>query len=361
VFYKLQRGVKDGKVVSLSLGVPEVDSYLDFIKHRCRLNTWMSYGYDLQVFLNAIRKPVVTVTPADIFAFIRQQREVAVRNRRRVGPISLSTGLSSRTIQRRLAAVSGFYAYLLTRGDTILQTNPVPRGLPVRSEFRGNGQGLTPLLKAPQILPRPLDDEEIDRFLNSLRTQRDRAMMLMMLLVGLRRSEVLGLSLEDIDFGQRTVLVREGKGGHQRRVPISSTALKSIFRYLNEERPESSSPKVFLVLKGHRRGQPLKGAALDTIINYHRLRAGTPGVQCHRLRHTCFTRLRQAGMSLEALQAQAGHRSILSTRIYLHLCLKELREEYLRVSDQLFIGCILDCVEKVVRKIYGGKNPQAKN
>jgi integrase len=337
MLYKLLRGVKDGKIASLSLGVPEVDSYLDFIKHRCRLNTWVNYGYDLQVFLNAIQKPLVTVTPADIFVFIRQQREVAVRNRRREGLIPLSTGLSSRTIQRRLAAISGLYAYLLTRGDTILKTNPVPRGLPVRSEFRSNSQGLTPLLKVPQILPRPLDDDEIHRFLSSLRTQRDRAMMLLMLMGGLRRSEVLGLTLEDLDFGQRTVLVREGKGGHQRLVPVSNVALAAIIQYLNEERPVSPSPKVFLALKGLRRGQPLKVAALDTIISYHRSKAGTPGVQCHRLRHTCFTRLRQAGMSLEALQAQAGHRSILSTRIYLHLCLKELHDEYLRVSDQLFI------------------------
>jgi len=94
---------------------------------------------------------------------------------------------------------------------------------------------------------------------------------------------------------------------------------------------------VFLVLKGPRKGQPLTVGALDTIIKYHRRQAGTPEVQCHRLRHTCLTRLRQAGMSLEALQAQAGHRSIMSTRVYLHLCPKELQEEYLRLSDSLFV------------------------
>jgi len=336
MFYKLRRVVEERKVVSLSLGVPEVDDYLGFLKHRCRFNTWMSYGYDLQVFLNVVRKPVAAVTPADIFTFIRQQREVPVRNGRKEELASLGMGLSSRTIQRRLATISSLYAYLLTRGDTPLRINPVPRGLPVRSEFRGNDTGLTPLLRTPQTLPRPLENEEINVFLSSLRTQRDRAMVLLMLLGGLRKSEALGLTLGDLDFGQRAVLVREGKGGHQRRVPVSDVALEATLRYLNEERPASSSPKVFLVLKGPRRGQPLTVAALDTIIDYHRQRVGTPGIQCHRLRHTCFTRLRQAGMSLEAIQSQAGHRSILSTRIYLHLCLKELREEYLRFSDQLF-------------------------
>ena len=56
---------------------------------------------------------------------------------------------------------------------------------------------------------------------------------------------------------------------------------------------------------------------------------------CHELRNTCLTRLREAGMSLEAVQAQAGHRSIESTRIYLHLANDWLAEEYLRASDAI--------------------------
>ena len=107
---------------------------------------------------------------------------------------------------------------------------------------------------------------------------------------------------------------------------VAPSALTVLLRYLNEERPHASSTRVFLVLKGPRKCQPLTVGALDTIIKYHRRQAGTPEVQCHRLRHTCLTRLRQAGMSLEALQAQAGHRSIMSTRVYLHLCPKELQE-----------------------------------
>jgi integrase len=130
--------------------------------------------------------------------------------------------------------------------------------------------------------------------------------------------------------------VREGKGGYQRVVAISDTGLQELISYLNKERPAGCSDRIFLVMKGQHRGQPLTVAALDTIIEYHREKAGTPGVQCHRLRHTCFTRLRQGGMSLEALQAQAGHRSVATTRIYLHLCPKELQQEYLRMSDTLF-------------------------
>lgn len=338
MIYKLHREVEEGKVVGLSLGVPEVDDYLKFLKYRCRPNTWINYGYDLQIFLNIVRKRILEVTPADIFAFIEQQRETSLRRRDdKLG--HLSSGLSSQTVKRRLTAVSGFYEYLRVSSDTPPKANPVSRGLAARSTFWGNkfsNDGVTPLIRTPQTLPRPLDSEEITRFLNSLRTQRDKAMVLLMLLGGLRKSEVLGLALKDVDFGQRTVLIRDGKGGYQRVVAVSEAALQVVLLYLNEERPSSSSDRLFLVLKGPRKGQPLSSAALDTIIEYHREQAGTPGVQCHRLRHTCLTRLRQAGMSLEALQAQAGHRSMTSTRIYLHLCPRELQEEYLRVSELLF-------------------------
>ncbi len=72
--YKLRREGENGSVVSISLGVPEGDAYLKFLKYRCRVNTWLSYGYDLQVFLNSIQKPLTEVTPADILAFIESQQ-----------------------------------------------------------------------------------------------------------------------------------------------------------------------------------------------------------------------------------------------------------------------------------------------
>ena len=64
-------------------------------------------------------------------------------------------------------------------------------------------------------------------------------------------------------------------------------------------------------------------------------RAGVAKLTCHQLRHTCFTRLREAGMALEAVQAQAGHRSIESTRIYLHLSNDWLAEEYRRAVQAI--------------------------
>jgi integrase/recombinase XerD len=337
--YKLHREVVEGRITRLSLGVAEVDEYLKFLQYRCRPNTWVSYGYDLQIFLNFIRKPLLEITSADILAFIDSQQSAPNRQGRTNGLSSKGPGLSNRTINRRLAAVASLYEYLRVFHDLPGNKNQVPQNLAKRNAFWSHRFGKTASLsfiRVPQTLPRPLDPEEIDPFVNSLLTHRDKAMVMMMLLAGLRKSEVLKLGMKDIDFGQHTLMVREGKGGHQRVVAISDTGLRELISYLNAERPASQSDKVFLVMKGRNKGKPLTVGALDTIIEYHRRKANTPGVQCHRMRHTCFTRLRQGGMSLEALQAQAGHSSINTTRIYLHLCPKELQQEYLQMSDELF-------------------------
>jgi integrase len=87
------------------------------------------------------------------------------------------------------------------------------------------------------------------------------------------------------------------------------------------------------VLKGPRRGLPLSAEGLDEILDGARRRAGVEHATCHQLRHTCLTRLREAGMALEAVQAQAGHRSIESTRVYLHLASDWLADQYLRAAE----------------------------
>jgi integrase/recombinase XerD len=156
-----------------------------------------------------------------------------------------------------------------------------------------------------------------------------------MLLGGLRRCEVLGLRLDDVNAGERRVFVAEGKGGRQRMVPVSARFFASLGDYLDQERPRASTDRVFVVLKGPRRGEPLSAAGLDEILAGARGRAGLTQATCHQLRHTCFTRLREAGMALEAIQAQAGHASIDSTRIYLHLANDWLEREYLRAAEAI--------------------------
>ena len=160
--------------------------------------------------------------------------------------------------------------------------------------------------------------------------------MLAMLLGGLRRCEVLGLRLRDVHPGERRLFVGSGKGGRERIVPVSGRFFEALGAYLQSERPqEVSTDAVFVVLKGPRCGLPLSAAGLDEVFDGARQRAGVARLTCHMLRHTCLTRLQEQGMSLEALQAQAGHASIDSTRIYLHLANDWLVGEYLRAAEAI--------------------------
>jgi len=92
---------------------------------------------------------------------------------------------------------------------------------------------------------------------------------------------------------------------------------------------------VFVTLKDPNRDRPMTTDGVDKIFQAARARAGLERATCHQLRHTCLTRLREAGMELEAVQAQAGHRSIESTRIYLHLTDDCLAEEYRRAAERI--------------------------
>jgi site-specific recombinase XerD len=176
------------------------------------------------------------------------------------------------------------------------------------------------LVRAPKKLPRILSPTEVVALTGALRTDRDRAMVTLMVHGGLRRCEVLGLRFGDVHVGDRRVFVADGKGGHQRLVPVAAGFFTALSDYLTRERPEECThDRVFVVLKGPNRGRPLTATGLDQVLAGARDRAGLTHATCHELRHTCFTLLREAGMALEAIQAQAGHASIETTRIYLHL------------------------------------------
>ena len=315
-----------------ALGHPLLDRYLEFVAGRTRPNTVRAVAFDLKTFFTVVDKDPADVAASDVFDFLAHQRG----DRTVVRMADRESGLSARTIARRLSSVSGFYAYLVARGDAGVMLNPVPRGLSTR---RGGGRSRTvPLVRVPRTLPKVLDPAEVQRLLGALRTERDRAMVLAMVLGGLRRCEVLGLRLSDVQVADRRLFVVDGKGGHQRVVPIANSFFAAVGDYLREERPSTPTAQVFVVLKGPRRGRPLSAEGLDEILSGARRRAGLERGTCHQLRHTCLTRLREAGMALEAVQAQAGHRSIESTRVYLHLTNDWLVKEYRRAADLIEAG-----------------------
>jgi site-specific recombinase XerD len=315
--------------------MPLVDDYLEFLAGRCRPNTVLAAAYDLRVFFGVVGKPAGEVRPADVLRFITAQRtgrsEGAVVQAVEEG--EEHSGVATSTVARRLSIISGFFAYLQARGD--VAANPVPRGLPTRRERSRPGQGV-PLTRRIRRLPRILTPVEVDALISALRTHRDRAMVAAMVLGGLRRCEVLGLRMDDLRVAERRVFIADGKGGHQRLIPVSTRFFATVAAYLEIERPPGAdTDRVFVVLKGPNRGKPLSAKGLDEVLSGARRRVGLTHATCHELRHTCLTRLREAGMALEAVQAQAGHASIESTRIYLHLADDWLASQYRKAAEVL--------------------------
>jgi site-specific recombinase XerD len=310
-----------------------LDDYLTFLSGRARPNSVLAAAFDLKVFFCFVQKEPSQITSRDVLNFIAAQRTPTQAKVVRIS--DGGSGLSARTVARRLSSISGLFAYLIVRGDAGVTTSPVPRGLMTRRARRNNGRA-APLVRTPKLLPRILQPQEIDALVAALRTKRDRAMVEAMVLGGLRRCEVLGLRMADLQIGERKVFIADGKGGRQRVVPMSGRFFASVAAYLDEERPaDAATDVVFVVLKGKRRGQPLSAYGIDEILELAKDRAGLVHATCHELRHTCLTRLREAGMALEAVQAQAGHSSIETTRLYLHLADDWLAGEYRRASEAI--------------------------
>lgn len=310
---------------------PLVADYLEFLAGRARPNSVMAAAYDLKVFFSVVGKPPAEVTSADVLGFITAQRSGQVTAATVSSVDDSRSGVAATTVARRLSSVSGFFAFCQVRGDVV--ANPVPRGLPTRRERNRPRQGV-PLVRRVRQLPRILSPAEVDALTVALRTHRDRAMVAAMVLGGLRRCEVLGLRLGDVRAAERRLFIAEGKGGRQRLIPVSSRFFAELARYLEVERPpDAATDRVFVVLKGPHRGQALSVRGLDQVLAGARGRAGLAHATCHELRHTCLTRLREAGMALEAVQAQAGHASIESTRIYLHLADDWLAAQYRKAAE----------------------------
>src|SRR6476661_9230347 len=127
-FPSLIRLVSVSGGVRYALGDPLVDRYLEFVAGRARPNTLRAVAFDLKTFFTVVAKDPVSVVAADVFEFLAHQRG----DRLVVRLADRESGLSARTIARRLSTVSGFYAYLVARGDTLVRVNPVPRDLATR-------------------------------------------------------------------------------------------------------------------------------------------------------------------------------------------------------------------------------------
>ncbi len=235
-------------------------------------------------------------------------------------PVQLRTFLANvqlsdpkrNTVLRKIATLRSFVAYLLRKG--YLTKNP----------FK-----LLPSPKREKLLPKFLSEPETDRLIDTAAHShhfalRNAALFELMYSSGLRRSEVTGLKIRDVDFFNGVVKVL-GKGRKERLVPVTQTALQALKDYLATRKNPQPGEALFL----NKNGTPLTGDGLaylfrNTAISSNLARRITP----HSLRHTFATHLLGHGCDLRSLQEMLGHQSLSTTQVYTHVSLEQLKNVY---------------------------------
>ena len=226
--------------------------------------------------------------------------------------------LSASSAARAVIAVRGLHRFALTDGlvevDVAREVHPPA---------------------APRRLPKAIPVEDVERLLDAAGyagtglAVRDRALLELLYGTGARISEAVGLTVDDLDLAERTVLLT-GKGGKQRRVPIGSYAARAVEAYLVQARPALAaagrgSPALFL----NSRGGPLSRQSAWVVLRAAAERAGLAnGLSPHTLRHSFATHLMEGGADVRVVQELLGHASVTTTQIYTLVTVDRLREVY---------------------------------
>lgn len=156
---------------------------------------------------------------------------------------------------------------------------------------------------------------------------RDRAMLEVLYATGMRRNELARLELGDIEAERGVVLIREGKGGKDRLLPLGERALHWVRQYLDRARPalawNADDKTLFL---GHE-GKPLSSLWLSTVIA-RRVDAAELGKRgsCHLFRHTMATLMLEGGADIRFIQAMLGHAELSTTQIYTQVAIRQLQQ-----------------------------------
>jgi len=159
---------------------------------------------------------------------------------------------------------------------------------------------------------------------------RDRALLETLYSTGIRRVELAGLKLSDVDAARGTLFIRSGKGGRDRIVPIGERALHWIDRYLEVSRPEltdGEGDSLFLTYSG----KPIPAVRLTHIVlEYVRRSKVRDKGACLIFRHTAATLMLENGADIRSVQEFLGHERITTTQIYTHVGIRKLKEVHER-------------------------------
>ena len=258
-------------------------------------NTLSAYRRDLTDFTHFLsdhQRSLRRAGPDDIVGYLE-------RLRRR--------GLRPASVARRISALRGLYKHLVREGA--LRRDP------------------TENLEAPRrarALPRTLSREVVAALVESPdvsapRGVRDRAVLELLYATGMRASECLGLTLDDVNLSAGYV-VCTGKGRKQRLVPVGAEAAQWVSRYLRDVRPLSTRVRDSGRLFVNPRGGRLSRQSLWTLVRRAAARAGLrQRISPHVLRHSFASHLLEGGADLRSIQAMLGHADIATTQIYTHV------------------------------------------
>ena len=264
-------------------------------------HTIRSYLSNLKQFIVWVDAPIEEVTYLKIGAYI---------------DLLLSRRLAPKTINCHLVTIRRFYDFLIMEGYIAID-NPVRKGC---------------LLRLPKPLPRHLKDEDVKKLLSVITGKRDQAIFMLMLRSGLRVAEVVGITLDAIDWYRRRIYVI-GKGNKHRVVFISPDTYMAISQYL-KSRPNRRAKRLFLVERGKYRGKPISVRGVQKRMEAYAKKAGLK-VSCHNLRHTMATDLLNADADLVTIQGLLGHSRIKTTERYLKVSNIKVQRDYFKAMDRM--------------------------
>jgi site-specific recombinase XerD len=294
-------------------------------------HTLRSYAYDLLLFTEWMTEAGLTIEQlclSHLVDFIASER---------------ARGAQPRSINRRLSTARLFVRFVT--GSELEGTRAVSLPGP---HYKGAGRdhdlGLHQLkrrsrgrirVKEPQKLVEPLAPPQVLAFVRSLHRYRDLAITYLMLLCGLRSGEVLAIEISDVNFADGRLRVR-GKGSRERALPLPPLLLDMIGRYLRLERPRSAQcSRLFLVLQGPRRGEPMTPAGLRSLFRYRRRQTRLRNANAHRFRHTFAADMARSGVRLPVLQRLMGHADAKTTLQYIRLSMADVSAEYFRAIEKV--------------------------
>ncbi len=295
-------------------------------------NTLQAYGRCLEDYLTFCEREAIEANIANREQIALYVRDLAARPHGRGSRSSAGAskiGLSNATMQQRLTVVRLFYEHLIE--EQLRPDNPVGRGryTPGKGFAGARERGLIPRYRKLPWIP---SDAQWRAILDVVRTDtvRNRAMFAFAYDAALRREELCSLQTGDIDPAYRRIRVRAEttKNRQERVLPYSQVTEALYHAYLYQRNQLSRSRgSLFLSESSRNWAQPLSIWTWSKVIEAIARRAGVPEFTTHTLRHLCLTDLARANWDLHEIAQFAGHRSLQTTVLYIHLSGRELADK----------------------------------